>query len=92
MTASASAAGDTAAPAYVAADSAARVVGPMSCVLVADDSAENRALAKATLEDEDIPVVLAATGEEALTAFGGKIWIEDAAPGTAFCIRRDDAA
>src|SRR6185436_17180541 len=38
-------------------------------VLVVDDNAENRALAKATLEDEDIPVVLAATGEDAISAF-----------------------
>jgi signal transduction histidine kinase len=42
---------------------------PISCVLVVDDNAENRALAKATLEDEDIPVVLAATGEAAIAAF-----------------------
>ena len=41
----------------------------ISCVLVVDDNAENRALAKATLEDEDIPVVLATTGEEAIAAF-----------------------
>lgn len=38
-------------------------------VLVVDDNAENRALAKATLEDEDIPVVLATSGEEAIAAF-----------------------
>jgi len=38
-------------------------------VLVVDDNAENRALAKATLDDEDIPVVLASSGEEALSAF-----------------------
>jgi signal transduction histidine kinase len=38
-------------------------------VLVVDDNAENRALAKAALEDEDIPVVLAATGEQAIAAF-----------------------
>src|SRR4029079_2014184 len=38
-------------------------------VLVVDDNAENRALAKATLDDEDIPVVLAANGEEAIAAF-----------------------
>jgi signal transduction histidine kinase len=42
---------------------------PISCVLVVDDNAENRALAKATLEDDDIPVVLAASGEEAIGAF-----------------------
>jgi signal transduction histidine kinase len=38
-------------------------------VLVVDDNAENRALAKAALEDDDVPVVLASTGEEALAAF-----------------------
>src|SRR5215510_6106401 len=38
-------------------------------VLVVDDNAENRALAQAALDDEDVPVVLAATGEEALAAF-----------------------
>jgi CheY-like chemotaxis protein len=38
-------------------------------VLVVDDNAANRALAKAALDDEDVPVVLAATGEEALDAF-----------------------
>jgi two-component system, sensor histidine kinase and response regulator len=38
-------------------------------VLVVDDNAENRALAKATLEDEDVPVELAATGEAAIAAF-----------------------
>jgi len=38
-------------------------------VLVVDDNAENRALAKATLDDEGIQVVLAATGEEAIVAF-----------------------
>jgi two-component system sensor histidine kinase/response regulator len=38
-------------------------------VLVVDDNADNRALAQATLEDEDIPVVLAATGQEALAEF-----------------------
>jgi DNA-binding response OmpR family regulator len=38
-------------------------------VLVVDDNAENRALAKATLDDENIPVVLAATGEEGIAAF-----------------------
>jgi signal transduction histidine kinase len=41
----------------------------ISRVLVVDDNAENRALAKATLDDEDIPVVLATTGEEAIAAF-----------------------
>ncbi|HET9622366.1 MAG TPA: hybrid sensor histidine kinase/response regulator [Kofleriaceae bacterium] len=43
-------------------------VGP-GTVLVVDDNAENRALAKAALEDEDVPVVLAATGAQALEAF-----------------------
>jgi signal transduction histidine kinase len=38
-------------------------------VLVVDDNAENRALAKAALDDEGVHVVLAATGEEALAAF-----------------------
>jgi len=38
-------------------------------VLVVDDNAENRALAKATLEDEGFTVELAANGEEALAAF-----------------------
>jgi two-component system sensor histidine kinase/response regulator len=38
-------------------------------VLVVDDNAANRALAKAALDDDDVPVVLAATGEEALAAF-----------------------
>jgi signal transduction histidine kinase len=38
-------------------------------VLVVDDNAENRALAKATLDDEDIRVVMASTGEEGITAF-----------------------
>ncbi len=38
-------------------------------VLVADDNAENRALAKATLEDEDYKVVLANDGEQAVEAF-----------------------
>lgn len=34
-----------------------------------DDNAENRALAKATLEDEDYRIVLASNGEEGLAAF-----------------------
>ena len=38
-------------------------------ILVVDDIAENRALAKATLEDEGYEVVLAATGEEGIRAF-----------------------
>jgi two-component system sensor histidine kinase/response regulator len=38
-------------------------------VLVADDNAENRALAKATLEDEGYTVVLANDGKQAVEAF-----------------------
>lgn len=38
-------------------------------VLVVDDNAENRALAKATLEDEDARIVLAEDGEQAIAAF-----------------------
>lgn len=38
-------------------------------ILVVDDNAENRALAKATLEDEGYEVVLAAGGDEGVTAF-----------------------
>jgi two-component system, sensor histidine kinase and response regulator len=38
-------------------------------VLVVDDNAQNRELAKATLEDEQFEVVLAKSGEEALRAF-----------------------
>jgi signal transduction histidine kinase len=38
-------------------------------VLVVDDNAENRALAKATLEDEDARVMLAEDGEQAIAAF-----------------------
>jgi two-component system, sensor histidine kinase and response regulator len=44
-------------------------VGVQVSVLVVDDNAENRALAKATLEDEGYAVTLATTGEEALAAF-----------------------
>lgn len=40
-----------------------------SVVLVVDDNAENRALARATLEDEGYRVVLAATGQDGLAAF-----------------------
>jgi two-component system, sensor histidine kinase and response regulator len=43
--------------------------GAVGAVLVVDDNAENRALAKAALDDEDVPVMLAATGEEAIAAF-----------------------
>ena len=38
-------------------------------VLVVDDNAENRALAKATLEDEGFAVVFATNGEEGIAAF-----------------------
>jgi len=38
-------------------------------ILVADDNAENRALAQATLEDEGYTVVLANDGEQAVAAF-----------------------
>jgi signal transduction histidine kinase len=38
-------------------------------ILVVDDNAENRALAKATLEDEGFHVVLAPTGEDGIAAF-----------------------
>jgi two-component system, sensor histidine kinase and response regulator len=38
-------------------------------VLVVDDNAQNRALAKETLEDEGYDVILAITGEEAIAAF-----------------------
>src|SRR5262245_22512874 len=67
--------------ATVATETAPRVLQPgqggsvtraepaVSRVLVVDDNAENRALASAALEDEDVPVTLAATGEEAITLF-----------------------
>ncbi|HET9931955.1 MAG TPA: response regulator, partial [Polyangiaceae bacterium] len=38
-------------------------------ILVVDDTAENRALAQATLEDEDYLVIQASSGEEALALF-----------------------
>lgn len=38
-------------------------------VLVVDDNAENRALARATLEDEDYSVLLADDGEQAIAVF-----------------------
>jgi signal transduction histidine kinase len=41
-------------------------------VLVADDNAENRALAKATLEDEGYRVVLAHNGEQAVEQFAAE--------------------
>ena len=39
-------------------------------VLVVDDNAENRELARATLDDEGIAVLLATSGPEAIAAFG----------------------
>ncbi|KYF61933.1 hybrid sensor histidine kinase/response regulator [Sorangium cellulosum] len=42
---------------------------PRSRVLVVDDSEQNRALARATLEDDGYEVVLAVTGEEAIDQF-----------------------
>jgi signal transduction histidine kinase len=42
---------------------------PLRTVLVVDDNAENRALARATLEDEGFRVVLADGGEAAVAAF-----------------------
>ena len=41
-------------------------------ILVADDNAENRAVAKAALEDEGYEVVLAADGEQAVAAFSAR--------------------
>lgn len=43
-----------------------------SKILVVDDNAENRALARATLEDEGFEVVLAANGTEGIEAFQSK--------------------
>src|SRR5262245_22933291 len=62
MTRSASAAAETVATVVPEPEYGDLVVRPDPAVfrvLVVDDNAENRALAKATLEDEDIPVVLA---------------------------------
>jgi two-component system, sensor histidine kinase and response regulator len=42
---------------------------PEATVLVADDNPENRALARATLEDQGYRVVLAEDGEQAVAAF-----------------------
>jgi signal transduction histidine kinase len=42
---------------------------PAATILVVDDNAENRALARATLEDEDYGVILASNGEEGIRAF-----------------------
>ena len=72
MTRSASVAAETSAPAVPELGYGRPVVGSdpaISRVLVVDDNAENRALVKATLDDEDIPVELAATGEDAIAAF-----------------------
>jgi len=41
----------------------------ISRVLVVDDNAQNRALAQAALDDDDVPVVLAANGREAIAEF-----------------------
>jgi two-component system, sensor histidine kinase and response regulator len=41
-------------------------------ILVADDNAENRAVAKATLEDEGYDVILANDGEQAVAAFSAR--------------------
>ena len=41
-------------------------------ILVVDDNAQNRALAQATLQDEGYDVVVAATGEEGIRAFGAE--------------------
>src|SRR5690242_8166145 len=41
-------------------------------ILVADDNAENRAVAKATLEDEGYEVLLANDGEEAVAAVSNR--------------------
>jgi signal transduction histidine kinase len=46
---------------------------PQALVLVADDNAENRAVAQATLEDEGYEVVLANDGEEAVAAFAARV-------------------
>ncbi len=42
---------------------------PKPCVLVVDDNELNRALAQATLEQEDYAVLLASSGQEALASF-----------------------
>lgn len=65
-------AAETAAHAVVEPGYGGSVIGSdpaITRVLVVDDNAENRALARATLEDEDVPVVLAATGHEAIAEF-----------------------
>jgi signal transduction histidine kinase len=46
---------------------------PQALVLVADDNAENRAVAQATLEDEGYEVVLANDGEQAVAAFSRRV-------------------
>jgi signal transduction histidine kinase len=45
---------------------------PKALILVADDNAENRAVAQATLEDEGYDVVLVADGEQAVAAFSAR--------------------
>jgi len=48
-------------------------MGPAKAlILVADDNAENRAVAKATLEDEAYEVILANDGEQAVAAFSAR--------------------
>jgi signal transduction histidine kinase len=44
-------------------------LGRAACVLVVDDNEQNRALAEATLEQEDCQVLLAKNGQEALECF-----------------------
>ena len=46
---------------------------PNMKILVVDDNYENRALARATLEDEGHDVVLAASGEEGIAAFEAEL-------------------
>jgi len=43
--------------------------GAKALILVADDNAQNRAVAQATLEDEDYQVILAEDGEQAVAMF-----------------------
>ncbi len=44
-------------------------MGSGATILVVDDNAENRALAKATLEDDGYRIILASGGEEGISAF-----------------------
>src|SRR5512144_3447324 len=46
--------------------------GAKALILVADDNAENRAVAQATLEDEGYEVVLAVDGEQAVATFAAR--------------------